>query len=237
MRAGLRLGSLVLVAALATSACSDLAGPLEPMPDGAASVLPASAAFTEDFTTLDGGVWVRSAHTLGRGPLMPGNVTVSEGRAVLRAIRSGFEGAEIHTVATWGAGSFTARARCASPRGTVCAFFLYQTGVGDAADEIDIEIISGTREIWFTTWVAGRRTSAAKKVLAFDPAQEFHTYTIVRNAGDIRFLVDGRQLHSMKGKGKVPQAAMPLFANTWWPTWLTPSDADGTWEIDRIEVR
>jgi beta-glucanase (GH16 family) len=202
------------------------------------ATISSAARFADDFNTLDETVWSRSTHNLGRGPLKPENVTVAASSVALATRASGFEGAEIRTLQTWTTGTFTARARCAAPTGTLCTLFMYQIGVGDRADEIDIEIISGTREIWFTTWVAGKRMNHAKATLPFDPSSGFNTYAIDRRATEIRFLVNGVQLHTYKhkGKGKVPSSAMPLFLNTWWPTWLAPSQANGVWEIDWVEI-
>lgn len=100
-----------------------------------------------------------------------------------------------------------------APKGTLCTLFMYQVGVGDRADEIDIEIISGSREIWFTTWIAGKRVNHASRTLRFDPSSGFHTYTIQRAASEIRFLVNGELLHSFRHANakKLPQAAMPLL--------------------------
>jgi beta-glucanase (GH16 family) len=79
----------------------------------------------------------------------------------------------------------------------------------------------------------------AKVTLPFDPASDFNNYTIDRRAKEIRFLVNGVLQHTYKhnGKGKVPSSAMPLFLNSWWPTWLTPSQANGVWEVDWVEIQ
>jgi beta-glucanase (GH16 family) len=199
-----------------------------------AAVMAAGSEFTDDFDAFDETRWYKSHHILGRGPLRPENVVVEGGSAHLVTRSSGFEGAEIMSLATYGLGTFSARARCAAPAGTICAFFLYQTGVGDRADEIDIEILGATREIMFTLWVKGRRTAHARKLLSFDPATSFNTYTIQRSTNEVKFFVNGVVMQSFKGRNKVPQASMPLFANSWWPTWLTPATGDGTWELDQV---
>jgi beta-glucanase (GH16 family) len=231
--------SALLSLLLMASACTEL----EPLgvADSAMSraKTPPAAPFADDFSTLDATVWALGTHNLGRGPLKPENVTVAAGSVALATRASGFEGAEIRTQQTWSTGSFTARARCAAPTGTLCTLFMYQIGVGDRADEIDIEIISGTREIWFTTWVAGKQMNHARITLPFDPASGFNSYTIDRRATEVRFLVNGvlQHIYKQKGKAKVPTSAMPLFLNSWWPTWLAPSQANGVWEIDWVEIQ
>jgi hypothetical protein len=77
------------------------------------------ARFADDFNTLDATVWSLGTHNLGRGPLKPENVTVAAGSVALATRASGFEGAEVRTLQTWSTGSFTARARCAAPTGTM----------------------------------------------------------------------------------------------------------------------
>jgi beta-glucanase (GH16 family) len=223
---------------LALAACSD--SPVEPL-DATAPVtpLPAAAALnpaspTEPFDAFSADRWYRSTHVLGRGPLMPGNVTVAGGQLRLALDANGFLGAEIGSRATFGAGSYAARLRCGAPAGALCAFFFYQPGMGDAADEIDIEILGASREIWFTTWVRGRRTNHAAGTLPFDPAVAAHDYAIVRTGSRVSFYVDGKQY--VEFRKKVPTSRMVLLANAWWPTWLTPTGAaTGSLDVDWID--
>jgi beta-glucanase (GH16 family) len=224
----------VAAAVLGVTACSDLA--LEPpaYQQVTASFALVGSAFDDGFSTFDDARWSKSAHTLGRGPLDPANVVIEGDSVRLETPSNPYEGAEIRTWEQYGTGTFTARARCAVPAGAVCAFFMYQIGVGDRADEIDIELIGGTRTIWFTTWVRGRRTNHRSATLPFDPALGMHTYSIVRDAAALRFIVDGAEMARFKSRSKVPKATMPIFANAWWPTWLTPSAGSGAWVIDYI---
>jgi endo-1,3-1,4-beta-glycanase ExoK len=242
VRRRLRARALVgLCGALTLSACGDLAQPLEPAMDAAlhSSLSAATLRFADEFDAFDETVWARGSHRLGRGPLMPALVTVADGTLSLGVRRDGFEGSEIRTHERWTYGTFSAVGRCAAPAGTLCTLFMYQTGVGDRADEIDIEILSGTRDIWFTIWIAGRQVNHVARRLSFDPAAGFNSYTIDRTANEIRFIVNGVLLHSFRhaSRNKLPQSSMPLFANAWWPTWLTPGAGDGAWDIDRIEIR
>jgi len=224
-----------LVTVLATFACSGTPTGLEGLDDTAA--WPTTApVFYDPFDNLDPVWWLPSSHQLGRGYLLPGNVT-ADGRLRIRARFDAFTGGELSSSAKYGTGSFTARMRCATPAGTVCALFLYQTGVGNSADEIDIEILPGTREVMFTAWQQGTRTFSARKQLGFDPAAAFHSYTIERATTELRFRVDGVLKQTFRSKTKVPQALMPVFLNAWWPTWLTPGTADGLLDVDEVTIR
>jgi beta-glucanase (GH16 family) len=228
--------NLALTALFGTTACAELA--TDPIDNVAfmPSFALVGSAFTDEFLALDAQRWTKSTHMLGRGLLDPANVVTQHGRVDLFTRPAAHTGAEIHTRELYGTGTFVARARCAVPAGAVCAFFMYQTGVGNRADEIDIELLGGTRTIWFTTWVNGRRTNHREVTLGFDPAAGFHEYLIARSTNEIRFYVDGAQLATFQKKQRLPQANMPVFANAWWPTWLTPTAATGAWELESIAV-
>ena len=177
--------------------------------------------------------WHREHRPLGAGILLPSHVVGEKG--VLRLITDGrsMSGASIRTRALYENGDFRGSMRCAAPRGTVCALFLYEPDAGDAADEIDIELIGGSRDIWLTAWRAGVRTSHVALQLPFDPAVDFHVYEIRRRADVIAFLVDGVQLAAFDSG--LPARRMALFANAWWPTWLDRSAAVGELQIEWIE--
>lgn len=223
-------------AVLGMAACSDL--PLAPEVDTGLVVSPSFAlvgtAFSDGFSGFDAARWGTSSHTLGRSALNPANVVIAGDSVRLQTTSNPYEGAEIWTRDLYGTGTFSVRGRCAVPAGALCAFFLYEGGVGDRADEVDIEILGGTRTIYFTTWVRGRRTNHRSATLPFAPDQAMHSYTIVRDVAEIRFLVDGAELARFAKKQRLPQARMPILANAWWPTWLTPAGGSGAWVIDQI---
>ena len=225
-----------LSAFLGTAACGELPTDVADEVPGLPSFALVGSAFTDEFLTFDTQRWTKSSHLLGRGFLDPANVVTQNGRVDLVTRAAGHTGAEIVSRELYGTGTFAARGRCAVPVGALCAFFMYETGVGDRADEIDIELLGGTRTIWFTTWVNGKRTNHRQITLGFDPAATFHDYTIVRGTNDIRFYVDGALLTTFNKKQRLPQSVTPVFANAWWPTWLTPTAATGAWEIESIAV-
>ncbi len=106
--------------------------------------------------------------------------------------------------------------------GTISAFFLYQLDQSPRNDEIDIEILNdGSKQILFTTWVGGKQTNHAKTTLGFDPTKGFHTYRIEWSPRRVGFLVDHVLIQEFTTG--VPQRAMYVMSNTWWPTWL-PED-------------
>jgi beta-glucanase (GH16 family) len=228
--------ALAAASLLLAAACSEL--PQEPTL--AAHYDPSFAvvgsAFSDDFTVFDETRWQRNSHPLGRGPLLASNVVPGDGLVSLMVSSSDYSGAEIMSRSAYGSGTFTVRGRCNVPSGAICAFFLYEAGPKSRADEIDIEIIPVTGEIWFTVWSNGRRTFSTSRLLSFDPAAALHTYSLQRSASEVRFSVDGVVLASFASRNKLPQTVMPLLANAWWPTWLNPAGGAGAWEIDFISV-
>lgn len=177
--------------------------------------------------------WERSAHSLGRGTLLPDNVTHADGIAHLQVRSHDVSGAEIVSRNRYGSGTFTLKGRCAVPSGAICAFFLYEAGQAHA-DEIDIEIIPGSGEIWFTVWQKGRRVYHSSQMLPFDPAS-WHTYSLHRTAREIRFIVDDVVMATFASDTEMPSAIMPLLANAWWPEWLEPGEGGGAWEIASVD--
>lgn len=236
----LRPAALVRLAmaslAVYLTACSELPEEPELFAGSRLASSVAGAAFTDDFSFFDESRWVRSSHTLGRGPLLPANVESGSGFVSLMTRSEDFSGAEIMSRELYGAGRFTIHARCAVPDGAICAFFLYEIGVGNRADEIDIEIIPSSGQIWFTTWKRGRRVNTSSHALTYDPAAAYHSYAFERTATEIRFFVDGVERHRYANRKRLPDALMPVFANAWWPTWITPGTGSGGWEIDSIRV-
>jgi beta-glucanase (GH16 family) len=228
--AGPRL--LAGIAIVATSACSpDLIAP-DPVAGPAAAVM--STAWVDDFDMWDASRWIAGDHALGLSVLSPANVSVSGGALLLRTPAGTRDGGEIRSVDTYASGSFSARLRCELPVGAICAFFLYEFVTGNRNDEIDIEIPAGTRRMFVTTWVRGRQTNHTALDLPFDPAAGFHEYAIDWSSGRASFLVDGVLVHTFRKR--IPSRPMHVFANAWWPVWLSgsPPATDAFLTIDRI---
>lgn len=210
----------------------------DPAPDPglARSPGPASPALSEAFDGAAFPAWSADTHPLGRGSVRGANVTLGEGKAALALSAGAYDGAEILTTTRYGMGTYEARMRTPRAPGSVSAFFLYQGVPGDN-DEIDIELFNdGTHRIMFTTWVAGKEMNNLIHTLPFDPAAALHDYGIEWSAKAVRFRVDGVVMQEFR-RG-IPQSAMFVMANTWWPTWLTgPLLAEtATFEIDRIRA-
>ncbi len=188
----------------------------------------------EEFDPWDPSAWVPGDHPLGKGYLDPGNVSQGAGELLLTIPGGGFDGAEVRSAGRFGYGAYEARLKTPTAPGSISAFFLYEL-VRKGNDEIDIEIFNdGSRRIWFTTWVADVETNHTEHLLPFDPAADYHEYRIEWTRGLVRFLVDGVVMETFTQN--VPRAKMHVFANAWWPTWLsgTPPASPREMHIDRV---
>ncbi len=192
------------------------------------------APVVEDFDLWDPSAWVPGDHPLGRGWLDPENVNHVSSTLLLTLPAGSNDGAEIRSASRVRFRDIEVRLRTPEAPGSISAFFLYEL-VQRRNDEIDIEILNdGSKQILFTTWVAGKQTNHVEHTLSFDPAAGLHDYRIEWSRQRVRFLVDGELMQEWT-EG-VPRDAMYVMSNAWWPTWL-PGLTLGTprlHEIDRI---
>ncbi len=191
----------------------------------------------ENFRRWDMTEWIARDHPLGRGEFEPDNVSHRNGKLLITIPAHSYNGGEIVSASRMRFRNAEIRLRTPRAPGTISTFFWYQLDLDN--DEIDIEIFNdGSRQIWFTTWVAGVQTNHARHTLPFDPAARFHDYRIEWSPRRVRFLVDGVPME--KFTTGVPRKAMYLFSSAWWPSWHpTPApppqlNRDRRHRIDRI---
>ncbi|XP_062196569.1 xyloglucan endotransglycosylase/hydrolase protein 8-like [Phragmites australis] len=105
--------------------------------------------------------------------------------------------------------------------GTVSCFYL-SSGDGDGHDEIDMEFMgnsSGQPVVLNTNvWANGDGKKEHQFYLWFDPAADYHTYTIIWNDKNILFKVDDKFIRSFKRYADLPYPSakpMTLHATLW----------------------
>jgi len=105
--------------------------------------------------------------------------------------------------------------------GTVSCFYL-SSGDSDDHDEIDMEFMgnsSGQPVVLNTNvWASGDGKKEHQFDLWFDPAADYHTYTIVWNPTNILFKVDGTVIRCFKRYDDLPYPSsrpMALHATLW----------------------
>jgi beta-glucanase (GH16 family) len=195
------------------------------------------APLVEDFDFWDPSAWIPRHHVLGLGLLDRENVSHRGSKLLLTLPAGSYGGAEIQSASRVQFRDVEVRLRTPRAPGSISALFLYEFVYDDTNDEIDIEIFNdGSRKIWFTTWVEGGTdpTNHVEHTLPFDPAVRFHNYRIEWSSSRVRFLVDGVLMQEWT-EG-VPQDAMYVMSNAWWPTWMSGPTLDESQmhEIDRI---
>ena len=196
------------------------------------------APLVENFDLWDPSAWIPGDHPLGLGFFKPENVSHRGTKLLLTLPAGGYNGAEIKSASPVQFRDVEVRLRTPRAPGSISAFFLYEF-VQSKNDEIDIEIFNdGSRQILFTTWVDGVQENSVQHTLPFDPAVRSHNYRIEWSSSQVRFLVDGVLMHEWAGAGTedVPQDAMYVMSNVWWPTWMSGPTLDKSrmHQIDRI---
>ena len=179
--------------------------------------------------------WETTDHRLGRGKVLPENVSMQGGKVRIKLPADTVNGGEIISKKLHGPGSlYTARIKVPDAPTSITGFFLYEPP--DLESEIDIEIFNEpSGKILFTTYAGGKQTHTKEKKLPFDPTKEFHEYAFSYGEDSAVFYVDGEEMQRFEGG--IPDKEMQLYVNSWYPTWLETKKptSDRYAEIEWIE--
>ncbi len=162
--------------------------------------------------------WKAQDHRLGRGKVLPENVTMEGGKVRITLPADTVNGGELVSKRLHGPGSmYTARMKVPDAPTSITGFFLYEPP--DLESEIDIEVFNEpSGKILFTTYADGKQTHTKEKKLPFDPTKGFHDYAFFYGKNSLIFYVDGKEMQ--RYKGGIPDKEMKLYVNSWYPTWL-----------------
>ncbi len=190
----------------------------------------------EDFDSseLDPDRWEATSRDLGRGELVPENVSVEDGQLRLKLPADTLDGGEIQSKNLHGPGFYAARIKVPDAPSSITGFFLYEPP--DLESEIDIEIYNDpSGKVLFTTYAGGKQTHTETLQLPFDPTEGFHDYAFFYNQDSITFYVDGEPMKEYEGG--LPNKPMRLYVNSWYPTWLSGEKpaSDRHAYVDRVE--
>lgn len=196
----------------------------EPLPPGAVTV---------DFHAFDTGLWQVMDHALGRGRVVASNTVPVPGSVELRLPGGTFHGAEFRSVRRLAPGVVEGRLRASAAPGSLTALFLYE-GRARNNDEVDIELLGGTRTALLTVWQNDAEVFHRAVTLDFDPAAGFHDYRISWSRERVEWRVDGRLV--MTAEALNLDRDLFLYVNAWWPTWLQggPAPWDAAAVVDRL---
>jgi beta-glucanase (GH16 family) len=210
-----------------------------------------SLLFQEDFDTLDPTRWETGSHTFSENAAQFSSEMVTTADGILRiglgenpdpeAERNYLSG-EVRTVETFLYGRFETRAKFASGSGVVSSLFTFYDHWSDPAleenwNELDVEFLGGHpgtihfNVIHFSD--AGYKTMhQAGAETSFNPADDFHVYTIDWLPDVVHFYVDRELLHSQTNQIE-EQVNLPqkLMMNVW-PVQSTPGLNEWAGEFD-----
>lgn len=218
-------GALALVVACGSEA-------MEPQATDERDPLPVDAV-VDELEPFDAGRWQVMDHALGRGRVAAGNVVPVAGTVEIRLPAGTFDGGELRSAARLTHGVVEGRLRAAAAPGSITALFLYE-GRARRNDEVDIELLGGTRTALLTVWREDQQVFHTSVTLGFDPAGGFHDYRITWSVDQVVWHVDGKVVATATGFALGTE--LFLYVNAWWPTWLEggPAPAGAAAMVERL---
>jgi endo-1,3-1,4-beta-glycanase ExoK len=150
------------------------------------------------------------------------------------AARKAFSSGELQSRETFLYGYFEARMRVPRGDGLVVGLFTYTQPQGRSSwEEIDIEILGRNTRVMELTHHLHGRSRQTPIDLGFDAADDFHTYAFEWTADALRFYVDNRLVHEVRG-ARVQEMRRPqrFYLQLWnsielhrWVGHIDPSEA------------
>ncbi|KAL6659208.1 hypothetical protein ACP70R_003248 [Stipagrostis hirtigluma subsp. patula] len=167
-----------------------------------------------------------AAHWLNKNFFTDGNVQAyyEAGQQVAKVSLDQRSGGGFNSYNQYLFGEFTVQMKLipGNSAGTVASFYLTSDQEGDDHDEIDMEFMgnsSGCPVVLNTNvWAHGDGKKEHQFYLWFDPAADYHTYTIIWNPENIIFKVDGNVIRCFKRYADLPypnSRPMKVHATLW----------------------
>lgn len=211
-----RLINLFLVLGLVCFiGCSSAAGS-----GGAGGGSTPAVEFFSDFESEDDVSFEKANWTNGdpfNCGFLPGNVTIADSIMTLHLNNTpssgkSFSGGEYRTKKTFSYGTFSTKMKAAKCDGIVSSFFTY---TGSPWDEIDFEVLGkDTTKVQVNYYVSGKGNHEKMIDLGFDASEDFHEYSFKWMPGQIEWYVDGKLVHTAKGKN-LPSNPQQVMMNLW----------------------
>jgi endo-1,3-1,4-beta-glycanase ExoK len=211
----LKQTSLAAATALALSAAGAAAQ------DGATG-----KSFVEEFDQIDRSIWYLSdgwnngPHqncTWSRDQVKAEggslHINFAEGKVKDRNFSCG----EIQTKARFGYGTYEARLKSATGSGLNSAFFTY-IGPTDKKphDEIDFEVLGkNTGQVQVNQYIAAKGGNEKLVPVAGGADAGFNDYAFIWEENRLRYFVNGKLVHEVTDKTKIPTHAQKIFLSLW----------------------
>ncbi|MCQ1835348.1 glycoside hydrolase family 16 protein [Neorhizobium galegae] len=186
----------------------------------------AGQSFVENFDSLDRSVWyVSDGWNNGKHQ----NCTWSKKQVKVEggALQLSFTGdktgdrdfacGEIQTKARFGYGTYEVRMKSATGSGLNSAFFTY-IGPTDKKphDEIDFEVLGkNTGQVQLNQYVSAKGNNEKLVPVAGGADQGFNDYAFIWEESRLRYFVNGKLLHEVTDKTKIPQNPQKIFLSLW----------------------
>jgi len=179
--------------------------------------------------------WSRKQINTENGEL---NLNYSEGKAKDRDYLCG----EVQTRGRYGYGTYEVRMKAATGSGLNSAFFTY-IGPTDKKpwDEIDFEVLGkNTDEVQVNQYIGGKGGNEKLVPVAGGADKGFNDYAFVWEEDRLRYFLNGRLVHEVTDRSKIPSNAQKIFLSLWGTdtlkSWMGRFSYQGqaTMTIDRI---
>jgi endo-1,3-1,4-beta-glycanase ExoK len=186
----------------------------------------AGQSFVENFDSLDRSIWyVSDGWNNGKHQ----NCTWSKKQVKVEggALQLSFTGdktgdrdfacGEIQTKARFGYGTYEVRMKSATGSGLNSAFFTY-IGPTDKKphDEIDFEVLGkNTGQVQLNQYVSAKGNNEKLVPVAGGADQGFNDYAFIWEESRLRYFVNGKLVHEVTDKTKIPQNPQKIFLSLW----------------------
>lgn len=124
---------------------------------------------------------------------------------------------EIQTKARFGYGTYEVRMKAATGSGLNSAFFSY-IGPTDKKpwDEIDFEVLGkDTGQVQLNQYVNGKGGNEKLVAVAGGADKVFNDYAFIWEENRLRYFVNGKLVHEVTDKAKIPTNAQKIFLSLW----------------------
>ena len=192
----------------------------------AADAKKTAGSFVEDFDSLDADRWyVSDGWSNGdhqNCTWSKDQVSVDGGKLELGFVKQkagerDYECGEIQTKARYGYGTYEIRMKAGTGSGLNSAFFSY---IGDADkqphDEIDFEVLGkNPEEVQLNQYISGKGGNEKLVPVSGGAEKGYNDYAFTWEKDRIRYFVNGKLVHEVTDKSKIPTHEQKIFMSLW----------------------
>jgi Beta-glucanase/Beta-glucan synthetase len=198
------------------------------MISGQASAQPdaTGGSFVENFDRLDTSFWYVSdgwnngGHqncTWSKRQVRIGEKGLELGFTEGRIGERDYACGEIQTRKRFGYGTYEVRMKTATGPGLNSAFFTYIGPVDKKShDEIDFEVLGkNSAQVQLNQYVSAKGGNEKLVSVSGGADEGFNDYAFIWEPDRIRYFVNGKQVHEVTDKAKIPSNAQKIFLSLW----------------------